>query len=841
MQNSPSSSVSALLSRAGASRLSWIAFGAAAIAALAISLAIPLWFEHDAQIENAGRAAEKLALALDRHTEATFDLVDSALRSAAGEMERSARRGHTTDDAISAILQRSADGQSAIHSMSIRDADGILTHFTLLARPPRVDTSHSDYFLAHRDSRLVGTFVGSPIKSIVTGEWMIPVSRRLNTPDGRFAGVVVATLPVSFFSDFFKSLQIGNRGTLNIFRADGTTLVREPAENLIGVRVRGTLLFDKYVREAANGRFRAHTLTDGVDRIFAYRALSRLPLVVSIGVSVDEALAPWRTRVSLYLAIWLLCALVLSAFTVVMVRQSARENAARRAATDVERRFRRLVANVPGVVFRRILKSDGTVTYNFVSGRVQEVFGYTADAIMRNPAIVLNQVDDAEYRAKLRASADALTTLALEHQVTDAWGKTRWMQTMSTPTRLPSGDVIWDGVAIDITERKEMEIALKASEAEAERARTFLTDAIESISGGFVLYDADDRLVLMNRVAREWHPDFASVAVPGSTYEELIRAAAKTGIIVGTGDDIEEIVNQRLTLHRKAFGLPIERRVDGRWYQVTEYPTSNGGVVVLRTDVTALKEANVRLEEARVLADQANRAKSDFLAMMSHELRTPLNAILGFSEIIRDHSAALTPAKTSEYAADVHTSGTLLLTLVNDVLDLSKAEAGMMELQLAPVDVSEIVARSLRMITERATRQAVALVGRADGNLPPLHADDRKLMQILLNLLSNAVKFTPAGGQVTVSAGCESKGVLAIKVTDTGVGIAAENLAKALSPFGQIDNLLTREHPGTGLGLPLAKRLTELHGGTFAIESQVGRGTTITLRFPVGRGIAAAA
>ncbi|HTY65582.1 MAG TPA: ATP-binding protein, partial [Alphaproteobacteria bacterium] len=284
-----------------------------------------------------------------------------------------------------------------------------------------------------------------------------------------------------------------------------------------------------------------------------------------------------------------------------------------------------------------------------------------------------------------------------------------------------------------------------------------------------------------------------------------------------------------------------ERRVDGRWYQVTEYPTSNGGVVVMRTDVTALKEVNVRLEEARILADDANRAKSDFLAMMSHELRTPLNAILGFAEIIRDHGAALAPGKASEYASDIHTSGTLLLTLVNDVLDLSKAEAGMMELQLAPVDVSEIVGRSLRMIKERAARQAITISGKTESGLPVLHADDRKLLQILLNLLSNAVKFTPRGGQVTVSAACETKGVLAIKVADTGVGIAAENLAKALSPFGQIDNLLTREHSGTGLGLPLAKRLTELHGGTFDIESQVGVGTTVTLRFPLDREIAAAA
>ena len=296
MHKSRPSWVSALLSRAGTSRLSWIAFGAAAIAALAICLAVLLWIERDAQLGEAARTAEKLALALDRHAEATFDLVDGTLRSTEGQLERLARRGQMTDDAVAAILLRNADGQSAIHSMSVRDANGMLTDLTLLARAPRVDSSRSDYFLAHRNSSLVGAFVGTPIRSIVTGEWMIPISRRLNGPDGQFAGVVVATLPISFFSDFFKSLQVGSHGVLNIFRADGTTLVREPADNLIGVRVEGSPLFDKYVRESATGEFRAPTVTDGIDRVFAYRVLPDLPLVVSIGVSVDEALAPWRAR-----------------------------------------------------------------------------------------------------------------------------------------------------------------------------------------------------------------------------------------------------------------------------------------------------------------------------------------------------------------------------------------------------------------------------------------------------------------------------------------------------------------------------------------------------------------
>ncbi|MBV8538467.1 MAG: hypothetical protein JO128_22910, partial [Alphaproteobacteria bacterium] len=288
MQQAPPSSPPAP-SRAGTSGLSWIAFGAAAIAALAISLAVSLWIERDAQLEEAGRTADKLALALDRHAEATFDLVDGTLRSAQRQLEQLAASGPMTDDAIRAILQGSAAGQAAIHSMSVRDLNGMLMDITLLAQAPRVDSSHSDYFVAHRDVERVGTFIGKPIRSIVTGGWMIPISRRLDGPNGQFAGVVVATLPVEFFSDFFKSLQIGSHGVLNIFRADGTILVRYPAGDAIGAAMGDSPLFER-VRQAPIARFRALSVTDRVDRVLAYRTLPRLPLVVSISVSVDEAL-----------------------------------------------------------------------------------------------------------------------------------------------------------------------------------------------------------------------------------------------------------------------------------------------------------------------------------------------------------------------------------------------------------------------------------------------------------------------------------------------------------------------------------------------------------------------
>ena len=818
-------------------RRNWIVFGAAAIAALAIGLGSSLWFERERIIAETEKSAAKLALALDAHSRATFESADTVLRITQGQLERAGARGDATAETVRAVLAYNVAGQRIIHSLSLRDRDGRVTLLTLLPEAPMVDTSASDYFRAQRDGTANGTYIGRPIHSIVTGEWMIPLSRRLTDERGEFSGVLVAAIPLRFFGDFFLSLQVGDHGLVTLLRADGVTLVREPVDDRIGERMPGSSpLFNTYLPQSPIGTLRLLSSSDGIDRIFAYRQVANLPLVVTVGIAVDDALSGWYAELRQYIAVWLGCATLLAAFTLIMVRHANRRETTERLAREVEDRFRRVVANIPGGVFQRVHEPDGTFTYNFLSANAKQIFGYPAEAIIRTPSLMLDLIHEDDRPAldrAIRESAERMATLTMEYRIRRPDGEVRWIQTNSTPRRLLNGDVVSDGLIIDVTERKQMELALQKSEADAARARALLTDAIESINGGFVIYDAEDRLVLMNRTAREWNPDFAAVALPGATHEELIRAAAKTGRLVGTGPDIDAIVQQRLQLHRNAYGQPIERCVGGRWFQVTEYPTSDGGVVVLRTDITELKQANLRLEEARLIADQASRAKSEFLAMMSHELRTPLNAVLGFSEIIRDHVDTLPSAKVAEYAADVYSSGTHLLTLINDVLDLSKMEAGRMELNRQPIEVDEIVDRSLRMVKDRAMRHSIDIIKEVAPHLPPLWADERKLIQILLNLLSNAVKFTPDGGRVVISAHHDRNSVI-LRVADNGIGIAADDIAKALSPFGQIDSLLTRQHAGTGLGLPLAKNLAELHGASFELESALGLGTTVTLRFPLG-------
>jgi PAS domain S-box-containing protein len=250
-------------------------------------------------------------------------------------------------------------------------------------------------------------------------------------------------------------------------------------------------------------------------------------------------------------------------------------------------------------------------------------------------------------------------------------------------------------------------------------------------------------------------------------------------------------------------------------------------------DASARHVIENELRAARDLAESANQAKSQFLANMSHELRTPLNAIIGFSEVI---SAALfgpLDARYRDYAKDIHGSGHHLLRIINDLLDLSKVEAGQLELRDTPVPIAAIFETCRRMVADRAALGSVTLDFRPTDL--EVSADELRVEQVLLNLASNAVKFTPPGGRVTVSAMLALSGEVVITVADTGIGMAPEDIPRALQPFGQVDNSLARPHGGTGLGLPLAQRLVELHGGRLTIDSELGKGTTVTVALPPER------
>jgi signal transduction histidine kinase len=258
-------------------------------------------------------------------------------------------------------------------------------------------------------------------------------------------------------------------------------------------------------------------------------------------------------------------------------------------------------------------------------------------------------------------------------------------------------------------------------------------------------------------------------------------------------------------------------------------------------DKEKLRREQIRSERLLSRSEAANRAKNDFLAIMSHELRTPLNAIIGFSEIIANQMfGPVGQEKYADYAGDIRSSGTHLLSIINDILDISKAEAGKLSLEEEPIDPVEALNRSMHMFRQRASEIGVDLTFRVRDDIPWIIADPRLFNQVAINLTSNALKFTPEGGRVWIEIKLDGHGNLVLSVKDTGIGIKSDDVQRIFEPFVQVENAMSRTHQGTGLGLPLVRKIMSLHGGTVELDSAVGEGTTAIATFPKSRFVAPA-
>jgi two-component system cell cycle sensor histidine kinase PleC len=454
---------------------------------------------------------------------------------------------------------------------------------------------------------------------------------------------------------------------------------------------------------------------------------------------------------------------------------------------------------------------------------------------------------------ELAAELAEARTNSIDHdfRMRHAGGKWVWLRARCELVQQPDESAPHlIGIAVDVTEQKTL--VEKSMEADLR-----LRDAIEAIPESFVVWDAHNRLVLCNSNFQELHGLADEAIAAGTSYDAVVAAGQRPVVR-------SNVISESQTPGGRTFEARLD---DGRWLHVSERRTKDGGYVSVGTDITTIKlheeklvQSEQRLmhtvenlrasqqalsrqadeladlaqkySEEKTRAEEANQAKSKFLANMSHELRTPLNAIIGFSEIMEQALfGPLGTEKYAEYCRDIHQSGQYLLEVINDILDMSKIEAGRICLELEDVRLGRFLNDAMRVVSARADDKKLSLTPDIARGIR-LRADPRLLKQIVLNLLSNAVKFTPEGGRITIRARAGA-GVVRIAILDTGIGIPHDALAKLGRPFEQVESQLTKSHQGSGLGLAIAKSLTRLHGGTMRIRSTLGRGTLVLLRLPV--------
>jgi two-component system cell cycle sensor histidine kinase PleC len=565
-------------------------------------------------------------------------------------------------------------------------------------------------------------------------------------------------------------------------------------------------------------------------------------LAIAAGVSANVVSAN-RERIESSVSLMIPLAVGL-ALALLLIMQSRRTEAAQRERAASEQRFRLAVEAARCGIWEWDLDEDQV----FLSDVTGAMFGWGGGGVVGGQELLDRVAPD--HREKVRqqlAAAAQYGAFDVSFRVPSrSGGRSIWLDARGQGFGKPGRDghtrII--GVALDVTEER-------IAQARAQAAEGRLRDAIESVSEAFVLWDRQGRLLMCNRAYRSVFSLEPRILKPGALREHVNRFVALA------------IAREQPTPDGTR-GVREAELNDGRWVIISERRTAEGGLVMTANDITAVKQQEEvrrlneeqlqaavvslersqeqlselarRYETEKVRAESANKSKSEFLANMSHELRTPLNAINGFSEImLGEMFGPLGDARYKEYAKDIHNSGQHLLALINDILDMSKIEAGKMSLRFDPMNLQEVTDDAVRLIRNRA--EAAGLILSIDyPHLPEIEADYRAVKQILLNLLSNAVKFTPKGGRVTVRAEARRDALgerLRISVQDTGIGIAKDDLSRLARPFEQVETQHAKTQAGTGLGLALTKSLVEMHGGVLEMHSIPGEGTTVSFTLPI--------
>jgi len=912
-----------------------------------------LWQMRQSALEAAALTTQNLSEILAQSVE---NIVDDADINLIGIVERVEAHPTTPDQraALESLLKMRISASTVLRSLTIYNPDGTV----IASSAPRSLVPNGDtrkWFEARLADPVQSSQIGQPMRSPETGDWLIPISRRIVNPDGTLAGIACAEIGVDYFERSFRSISLGHAGVVGLALTDGMLLARWPiAVGMIGTKAQTQQLGDSDIESNLVGLERISPL-DSVRRIISRHRLRHYPATIFVGVGKDEALASWRHTMFVDLfgltALISMVALLGSRLTQAIRRRAEAEQLMRTQMTE----FRLLADNTTDMIFRMDL--DGVRRY--VSPAVKEIFGYEPSeligsaigkALHRDDAPQVDKIMDAfgagqidrasisariphrdgrwvqvdtalrlvrdeetgrpleivgslrdvsahhaaeervrasEARYRLladsshdmivqcdlngiaefvspaaryitgRAPADLLgqnvtdlahpADVAAARAAIDSLVSKGERRTVTHRIRHEDGRLIWVEVGMrllqdDRTGAPTAIVLVYRDVSERKEAEIHLSDAVESINDGFILFDSDSRFIMCNTSYRQLFPESNDLFVPGQHRRDILIAQTERGDF-GPVANVTAYVDDfmaRTCQPGMVFELPL---ADGRWVLGSDRQTSLGSWVGIRTDITGQKQREFDLDDSRsrlevqaremihvaedfaVLKDEAERAKeeaeranhvkSEFLAMMSHEIRTPMNGVIGMNELLLNTKLS---GEQRKFADAIRTSAESLLTIINDILDFSKLEAGkfgLEELDFIPADIVEDV---VALMAPRAFGKGFEIIADIDPALAgAFRGDPTRIRQILLNLASNAVKFTERGF-VCVTArlvpGTDSDPLIRFEVQDTGIGVPDAVKAKLFQPFQQADSSITRRFGGTGLGLNISKQLVQLmHGG----------------------------
>ncbi len=678
-------------------RRRFVALAAAALVLVGV-LGLTAWVTWDTRndaLDDAYQSSANLVSTLERDIDRNIQLYDLSLQ-AANEGLKVPGIWDFQREVRNLILFDLAATAPDLGIMLILNEQGDVVADNQPLRVPQANYADRDYFRIHKDKLQTGLLITGPFKGRQDNQWALGLSRRLEKPDGSFAGLVTGTLHLNYVQQLFDGIELGRDGMVLLMKTDGAMLMRRPyEETLIGSDLKNTGLFRRFT-QSPMGSYEDLSPQTGLARLVVYKQVGSLPLMIAVSLSKDAVLDQWARKTFIICATIATITIIAFLLAAGLVRELRRRGLAEFDARESEQRYRLLaehssdmISRVDPVTWRRLYSSPA----------VRRIYGYEPEELLGMPLQALIHPDDIAHLEDTMRGVGPHAHALVTHRV-----------------RRKDGEWIW----------------VEASITRADNPETGTSEIISTVR------DATQRI----------------------RYEQALRAAKEQ-------------------------------------------------------------------------AEYANRAKSDFLTNMSHELRTPLNAIIGFSQVIEGEILGkIGVERYREYARDIMSSGRHLLSLISDILDLAKVEAGALSLRLGPVDLPLLLDECRRTVQPQAEAAGLEISVEVGPDAQEIRGDEGRLRQIVLNLLSNAIKFTPPGGHIQTSARIAPSGEMMLRVEDDGVGMSEDGIRIALQPFGQIDNPLAKDREGTGLGLPLAMKLAELHGGRLMVESRAGEGTVVTVLIP---------